>query len=190
MKHFDLHPRRTPGLMLILHIVGVAALVVASVAAIADQSARFVSGQEIAGVHEIPAFIAGRVELTPGLTPEGLDAGRRRRPGRSLRHTNARQGRARRERVVSFVRVLPETVPMVVALIGMVALVASVNSWFPPGIAVGIGLILLGLGARAHRPDGVGDAASRRMVTDVISATIADMIEQRRARSLYEDGSK
>jgi hypothetical protein len=51
-----------------LHIVGVAALVVVSVAAIADQSARFVSGQEIVGVHEIPAFIAGRVELTPGLT--------------------------------------------------------------------------------------------------------------------------
>ena len=77
MKHYDLHTRRTPGLMLILHIVGVAALVVASVTAIADQSARFVSGQEIAGVHEIPAFIAGRVELTPGLTPEGstLDVG-------------------------------------------------------------------------------------------------------------------
>ena len=77
MKHSDLHNRRTPGLMLILHIVGVAALVVASVTAIADQSARFVSGQEIAGVHEIPAFIAGRVELTPGLTPEGstLDVG-------------------------------------------------------------------------------------------------------------------
>jgi hypothetical protein len=57
--------------MLSLHILGVAALVVASVAAIADQSARFVSGQEIVGVHEVPAFIAGRVELTPGLTPDG-----------------------------------------------------------------------------------------------------------------------
>ena len=65
------HGRRTPGLMLSLHILGVAALVVASVAAIADQSARFVSGQEIVGVHEVPAFIAGRVELTPGLTPDG-----------------------------------------------------------------------------------------------------------------------
>lgn len=77
MKHLDLHHRRTPGLMLILHIVGVAALVVASVAAIADQSERFVSGQEIVGIHEIPAFIAGRVELTPGVTPEGsaLDVG-------------------------------------------------------------------------------------------------------------------
>jgi hypothetical protein len=63
----DLHGRRTPGLTVMLHIVGVAALVVASVTAIADQSERFVSGQEIAGVHEIPAFIAGRVELTPGL---------------------------------------------------------------------------------------------------------------------------
>jgi hypothetical protein len=65
-----LHGRPTPRLMLSVHILGVAALVVASVAAIADQSARFVSGQEIIGVHEIPAFIAGRVELTPGLTPD------------------------------------------------------------------------------------------------------------------------
>jgi len=73
----DLHGRRTPGPMLILHILGVAALVVASVAAIADQSERFVSGQEIVGIHEVPAFIARRVELTPGLAPEGstLDVG-------------------------------------------------------------------------------------------------------------------
>lgn len=35
---------------------------------------------------------------------------------------------------------------MVVALIGLVALVTSVSSWFPPGIAVGAGLILLGVG--------------------------------------------
>ncbi len=34
---------------------------------------------------------------------------------------------------------------MVVALIGAIALVASVGSWFPPGIAVGIGLIVLGV---------------------------------------------
>jgi hypothetical protein len=75
----DLHEHRTPGLMMILHILGVAALVVASVTAIADQSERFVSGQEIVGVHEIPAFIAGRVELTPGLAPESptLDVGGR-----------------------------------------------------------------------------------------------------------------
>jgi hypothetical protein len=66
----DPRDHRTPGLMMILHILGVAALVVASVTAIADQSERFVSGQEIVGVHEIPAFIAGRVELTPGLTPD------------------------------------------------------------------------------------------------------------------------
>ena len=33
---------------------------------------------------------------------------------------------------------------MVVVLIGVVTLVASVGSWFPPGIAVGIGLIVLG----------------------------------------------
>ena len=84
------HGRSTPGLMLIVHIVGVAALVAASVAAIADQSARFVSGQEIVGVHEIPSFISGRVELTPGLTPDDptLDlrsgpGGRGRRPPNS-----------------------------------------------------------------------------------------------------------
>lgn len=84
---------RTPGLMMILHILGVAALVVASVTAIADQSERFVSGQEIVGVHEIPAFIAGRVELTPGLTPEGstLDVGGRP-AGLSPHQRTAEQG--------------------------------------------------------------------------------------------------
>jgi hypothetical protein len=56
--------------MLLLRVAGVVALVAASVAAIADQSTRFVSGQEIVGVHEIPAFIAGRVELPPGLAPD------------------------------------------------------------------------------------------------------------------------
>jgi len=65
-----LRGRATTGRALLVRIVGVAALVAASVAAIADQSTRFVSGQEIVGVHEIPAFIAGRVELTPGLSPE------------------------------------------------------------------------------------------------------------------------
>ncbi len=35
---------------------------------------------------------------------------------------------------------------MVVALIGLVALVTSVSSWFPPGIAIGVGLIALGVG--------------------------------------------
>lgn len=95
----DLHGRRTPGLMLTLHILGVAALVVASVAAIADQSARFVSGQEIVGVHEIPAFIAGRVELTPGLAPDGStleigdDPGGRDGPaGLTPRRRTAEQG--------------------------------------------------------------------------------------------------
>jgi hypothetical protein len=34
---------------------------------------------------------------------------------------------------------------MVVAVIGLVALVASIGSWFPPGIAVGVSLIALGL---------------------------------------------
>lgn len=56
--------------MLLLRVVGVAALVAASVAAIADQSTQFVSAQEIVGVHEVPRFIAERVELTPGLAPD------------------------------------------------------------------------------------------------------------------------
>ena len=80
--------RPTPRLTTLgLHILGVAALVVASVAAIADQSARLVSGQEILGVHEVPAFIASRVELTPGVIPDGsvpdpgCDADRRGAPG-------------------------------------------------------------------------------------------------------------
>jgi hypothetical protein len=34
---------------------------------------------------------------------------------------------------------------MVVAVIGLVTLVASVGSWFPPGIVLGLGLIVLGL---------------------------------------------
>jgi hypothetical protein len=34
---------------------------------------------------------------------------------------------------------------MVIIVIGGVALVASVNSWFPPGIALGLGLIGLGV---------------------------------------------
>jgi hypothetical protein len=33
---------------------------------------------------------------------------------------------------------------MTLAVIGVIALVSSVNSWFPPGIAVGLGLIVLG----------------------------------------------
>lgn len=33
---------------------------------------------------------------------------------------------------------------MTIAVIGAIALVASVGSWFPPGIAVGLGLIALG----------------------------------------------
>ena len=72
----NLYSRRTPGLALILRNLCVGALVVTSVPAVADQSERFVNGQEIVGIHEIPAFIAGRVELTPGLAPEGstLDA--------------------------------------------------------------------------------------------------------------------
>jgi hypothetical protein len=34
---------------------------------------------------------------------------------------------------------------MVVAVIGLVALIASTGSWFPPGIMLGLGLIALGV---------------------------------------------
>ena len=50
---------------LVLSILGVALLVVASVAAIADQSTKFVDA------HEVPAFVLNRVELTPGLVGDG-----------------------------------------------------------------------------------------------------------------------
>jgi hypothetical protein len=53
---------------LTLHIAGVAVLVTASLAAIADQSEKFVGAQEIIGVHELPAFVSDHVELTPGLS--------------------------------------------------------------------------------------------------------------------------
>jgi hypothetical protein len=33
---------------------------------------------------------------------------------------------------------------MTVVVIGAIVLVASANSWFPPGIAIGVGLIGLG----------------------------------------------
>jgi hypothetical protein len=33
---------------------------------------------------------------------------------------------------------------MTLVLIGAIAIAASVNSWFPPGIAVGLGLMVLG----------------------------------------------
>ena len=54
-------------------IVGVVALVAASLAAIADQSDKFVSAHEIVGLHEIPSFVADRVELTPGLSADRLE---------------------------------------------------------------------------------------------------------------------
>jgi len=46
---------------LVLRILGVVMLVVASVAAMADQSGKLV------GVHEVPPFVLERTELTPGL---------------------------------------------------------------------------------------------------------------------------
>ena len=60
-----------------LLIAGVVALVAASLAAIADQSDKFVSAHEIVGLHEIPSFVANCVELTPGLAVDSLvgDAG-------------------------------------------------------------------------------------------------------------------
>jgi hypothetical protein len=36
------------------------------------------------------------------------------------------------------------TAQMTVIAIGVMTLVASLNSWFPPGIAVGLGFIVLG----------------------------------------------
>jgi len=66
----SLRDRAITPVALLVRVVAVAALVAASVAAIADQSTRFVSGQEIIGVHEVPAFISSRVELTPGLGME------------------------------------------------------------------------------------------------------------------------
>ncbi|HKC43554.1 MAG TPA: hypothetical protein VKC64_06985 [Burkholderiales bacterium] len=33
---------------------------------------------------------------------------------------------------------------MVLIVIGMITVAASVGSWFPPGIAVGLGLVVLG----------------------------------------------
>jgi hypothetical protein len=50
-----------------LRVAGVVVLVAASLVAIADQSDKFVSAQEIVGLHEIPSFVAQRVELTPGV---------------------------------------------------------------------------------------------------------------------------
>ena len=94
-------PRRNPATtpMLLLHLVGVAVLVAASVAAIADQSARFVSGQEIVGVHEIPSFISDRVELPPGVTADApAPAEVAARPGGRIARADlaARDGVARR----------------------------------------------------------------------------------------------
>lgn len=50
---------------LILRFVGVVVLVAGSLAAIADQSDKFVSAQEIVGLHEIPSFVSDTIRL-PG----------------------------------------------------------------------------------------------------------------------------
>jgi hypothetical protein len=46
---------------LLLHVIGVVTLVAASLTAMADQSGRLV------GVHEVPPFVAERVELPPAV---------------------------------------------------------------------------------------------------------------------------
>jgi hypothetical protein len=66
---------------LTLRIAVIVALVAASLAAIADQSNKFVGAQEIIGLHEIPSFIADRVELTPGLAVDSSAEGARPSPG-------------------------------------------------------------------------------------------------------------
>ena len=53
---------------LVLHILGVAILVAASLTAMADQSSRLV------GVHEIPPFVTERVEIVPKANHPVLDA--------------------------------------------------------------------------------------------------------------------
>jgi hypothetical protein len=53
---------------LVFHILGVVALVAASLTAMADQSSRLV------GVHEIPPFVTERVEIVPKADHPVLDA--------------------------------------------------------------------------------------------------------------------
>ena len=90
--------RQATKLALALHIVGVLTLVAASVTAIADQSARFIGAQEFIGVHEIPSFISGRVELPPGLTADDIAShvGSSAGGGATPADLSARDGLARR----------------------------------------------------------------------------------------------
>jgi hypothetical protein len=53
---------------LVLHVLGVVALVAASLVAMADQSGRLV------GVHEIPPFVTERVEIVPRVDRPVLSA--------------------------------------------------------------------------------------------------------------------
>ena len=57
-------------LQLLSRAIGVLALVAGSVAAIADQSEKFIGVHEAAGVQDPPAFASDRIELTPGVTPD------------------------------------------------------------------------------------------------------------------------
>ena len=64
-------------LRLILRAIGTLALVAGSVAAIADQSEKFTGAHEIVGVQKLPRFVSDRVELPPGIAPDGPPGGRR-----------------------------------------------------------------------------------------------------------------
>ena len=46
--------------LLILRILGVIVLIAASLAAISDQSDKFVSAPDIVGLHEIPSYVSDR----------------------------------------------------------------------------------------------------------------------------------
>jgi len=68
---------------LVLHILAVAILVIASVAAMADQSGKLV------GIHEIPPFVSERIELTPGVAGdrEPRDGATAARPAKTAAKT-------------------------------------------------------------------------------------------------------
>lgn len=62
---------------LILRTIGALALAAGSVAAIADQSEKFAGAHEIVGVQNLPRFVSDRIELPPGIAPDGPVGGRR-----------------------------------------------------------------------------------------------------------------
>ena len=56
---------------MILRAIGTLALVAGSVAAIADQSEKFTDAHEIVGLQKLPRFVSDRIELPPGIAPDG-----------------------------------------------------------------------------------------------------------------------